>query len=170
MTELASKTRRAARRLRLVTLAGIALILIGTVFVAFVLLTGDPDAPSAVRIETSGLAPVPAAALAALTGALLVIALFHLTRMLRAVEAGIAFPAPPLRRFAAFLFLAVLAAIFGPPLIQFGLGLAGQAPREIQLAIGGGEALMLFVTGLFFFVARLLDAAQAVADDMDQIV
>ena len=32
------------------------------------------------------------------------------------------------------------------------------------------DLLMLFVTGLLFFVARLLDEAQRVADDFSQIV
>ena len=38
------------------------------------------------------------------------------------------------------------------------------------MALGGGAALMLLVTGLLFFVARLLDEAQRLADDHSQIV
>jgi len=74
-----------------------------------------------------------------------------------------------LRAFAFYLFLAVLVDVAGPPLIQTVRAITGEG-GSITLAIGGGEALMLFVTGLLFLVARLLHIAEAIADDSSQIV
>jgi len=170
MTQIAARTRRAARLLRGVTLAGIALIAAGCLGGAALLMQGETTAGAlAVDIDAT-LPPVPGAALLLAVGALLVAALARLAAMLRQVEAGTAFPAAPLRGFARYLFLAVLASVLGPPLIQLGLGLAGHSARQVMFTLGGGEALMLFVTGLLFFVARLLDDAQAIADDASQIV
>ena len=61
--------------------------------------------------------------------------------------------------------LTVLFGVVGPPLLQFASG----APR-IEVTLDGGEALMLLLTGLLFFVARLLAEAQRLADEHSQIV
>lgn len=169
MTDLSDSTRRAARRLRYVTLAGMVLIAAASLYAAVALASGRRFGPLVVEIGDGGLPGWPAAGLMLLIGALLVIALARLARMLRAVEGGTLFAPGPLRGFAFYLFLAVLVAVLGPPLIQAGQGLLGTG-GAITLSLGGGEALMLFVTGLLFFVARLLDAAQAIADDARQIV
>jgi hypothetical protein len=157
--------RLAARRLRYVTQAGIALVVGGSVAAAGALAAGRADGLGVLRIETEGLAPWPAALSLLAVGALLAAALLHLVRMLRQVEAGASFAAAPLRGFALFLFLAVLASILLAPLLDLAFG-----GRRLVLAVSGGDALMLFVTGLLFFVAKLLDEAQRVADDASQIV
>ena len=91
--------------------------------------------------------------------------------MLRRVEAGAPFAAAPqLRGFARFLFLSVLASVLLPPLILLALGTTAPGGATVTFALAGSDLLMLFVTGLLYFVARLLDEAQRVADDLSQIV
>lgn len=165
MSEAPPPIRRAARRLRLFTLFGIALIELVILFAAWVLVEGRAADFPALEIRTGGLPPVPAALALLLFGLLLGLALLRLVAMLREVEGGAAFPARGLRGFARYLFLAVLASVFAPPLAHAILG-----ARRVELSPGGGAALMLIVTGLLFFVARLLDEARRLADDHSQIV
>jgi ABC-type nickel/cobalt efflux system permease component RcnA len=119
----------------------------------------------ALEIRTAGLAPWPAACALLLFGLLLGLALLKLVAMLRQIEGGAPFAAAGLRGFARYLFLAVLATVFAPPLLQ-----AATGAHRIDLSLGSGAALMLIVTGLLFFVARLLDEARRLADDHSQIV
>jgi len=156
---------RAARRLRLVTLFGTALVLIGFLFGAWVTLAGRGAEFPALGVGAGGLPPVPAAIVLALFGLLVALALLRLAAMLREVEGGIAFPAAALRGFARYLFLAVLASILGPPLLGLAWGM-----ERVSLSLDSGQALMLLITGLLFFVARLLGEARRLADDHSQIV
>ena len=55
-----------------------------------------------------------------LFGLLLGLALLKLVAMLRRIEGGAPFAAAGLRGFARYLFLAVLASVLAPPLIQAG--------------------------------------------------
>lgn len=157
--------RRAARRLRLLAMFGIALIELVILFAAWVLIEGRAADFPALEIRTDGIGPVPAALTLLLFGLLLGLALFRLVAMLRQIEGGAPFAAKGLRGFARYLFLAVLVTVVAPPLIHAGMG-----ANRIALSLGGGAALMLVVTGLLFFVARLLDEAQRLADDHSQIV
>lgn len=165
MSEAPLPIRRAARRLRLFTLFGIALIELVILFAAWVLAEGRAADFPALEIRTDGLPPVPAALTLLLFGLLLGLALLRLVAMLRQIESGTLFPAGSLRGFARYLFLAVLASVFAPPLIH-----AITGARRVDLSLGGGAFLMLIVTGLLFFVARLLDEARRLADDHSQIV
>ena len=56
-----------------------------------------------------------------------------------------------------------------PPLIGLVAGDAGGG-HHLHLSLDSGEALMLLVTGLLFFVARLLAEAERLADEHSQIV
>ncbi len=165
MSETPPKIARAARRLRLVTLFGTALAELFILFTAWVLIEGRAADFPALRIHTDGLPPWPAALTLLLFGLFLGMALLKLAAMLRRIEGGAPFAAAGLRGFARYLFLAVLATMLAPPLIQAVMG----APR-VGVSLGGGTFLMLLVTGLLFFVARLLDEAQRLADDHSQIV
>jgi hypothetical protein len=165
MSETPPHIRRTARRLRLVTLFGIAAIELLVLFAAWVLVEGRAADFPALQIRTEGLPPTPAALSLLLVGLLFGLALFKLVAMLRRIEGGSPFAAAGLRGFARYLFLALLASALAPPLIHAAAG-AGR----IALSMGGGTALMLLVTGLLFFVARLLDEAQRLADDHSQIV
>ena len=165
MSETPPHIRRAARRLRLFTLFGIALIELVILFAAWVLVEGRAADFPALEIRTDGLAPWPAALALLLFGLLLGLALLKLVAMLRQIEGGAPFAAAGLRGFARYLFLAVLATVLAPPLLQ-----AATGAHRIDLSLGSGAALMLIVTGLLFFVARLLDEARRLADDHSQIV
>jgi hypothetical protein len=165
MSETPPHIRRAARRLRLFTLFGIALIELVILFAAWVLVEGRAADFPALEIRTDGLAPWPAAGALLLFGLLLGLALLKLVAMLRQIEGGAPFAAAGLRGFARYLFLAVLATVLAPPVLH-----AATGARRIDLSLGSGAALMLIVTGLLFFVARLLDEARRLADDHSQIV
>lgn len=160
---------RTARLLRLVTLAAAVSLAALAILASWVLLSGRRAEFSAIRIEDQDMAPLPVALSILLVGALVVLALLRLARMLARVESGSPFGAArDLRGFATFLFLSVLASVLAPPALQ--LALAGHGPQRIDLSLSMSDAVMLLITGLLFFVARLLDEAQRVADDASQIV
>ena len=165
MNEPPSQLRRAARRLRLVASVAAALVELLILFAAWVTLNGNAADYPALEIETGGLAPVPGAISLILFGLLIGLALLQATFLLRAVEAGQAFPARQLRSFAFWLFMTVLFGVVGHPLIQLASG-----GHRLVLSLSGGEALTLLLTGLLFFVARLLAEAERLADEHSQIV
>ena len=165
MNEPPPHLRRAARRLRLFALFATAVFELLILFAAWVTLTGKAASFPAMEIDTGGLPAVPGAISLLLFGLLIGLGLLRAVALLRAVEAGEVFPARELRGFALYLFLAVLLTVFAPPLLH----LAGGAQRLV-LSLTGGQALMLLLTGLLFFVARLLDEARRLADDHSQIV
>lgn len=165
MIEPPPHLRRSARRLRLVALFAGALVELALLFGAWVTLNGNAASFPALTVDTGGLAPVPAAMALLLLALLIGLALLRAAALLRAVEAGDIFPARALRGFAFWLFLTVLVGVLGHPLVQLASG-----ARRLELSLSGGEALMLLLTGLLFFVARLLDEARRLADDHSQIV
>jgi hypothetical protein len=68
------------------------------------------------------------------------------------------------------LDLAVLASACAPSLLGIAALATAGAHHEISFSLGGTELLVLLVSALLFFVARLLDEAQRLADDHSQIV
>jgi hypothetical protein len=60
--------------------------------------------------------------------------------------------------------------MFVPNLLGIGADLAAGARHRVASSMGGTELLALLVSALLFFVARLLDEAQRLADDHSQIV
>jgi hypothetical protein len=165
MRETPSNLRRAARRLRLLVLFVAALIELVILFAAWVQLTGKAADFPALTIETGGLPPVPGAIDLLLFGLLIGLALLRAAALLRQVERGNPFPARALRGFAFYLFLVVLFSVLAASLIKLAIGVG-----RVELSLSGGDALMLLLTGLLFFVARLLDEAQRLAEDHGQIV
>lgn len=170
MNDLPDRLRRSARLLRGITLVAALLIgLIMAVSIWAVLLGREADL-SALRVHDGGLSPWLAAVSLLLVGGLAVMALLRLGRMLGKVEAGSPFGAAgDLRGFATYLFLSVTASVLAAPVLQLAARLAAGSGR-IDLSMSLTEALILLTTGLLFFVARLLDEAQRVADDASQIV
>lgn len=156
---------RAARRLRRVTLGAVGLLALATLAGLWMLLVGPIVGTVSVMIDTGGLGGVPAAIALIVGAGLVAAALLQLAAMLRIVEQGAPFAASGrLRRFALYLFLAVLSAILLPLLLHVA------ATGTLIFSLDSGQLLMLFVTGLLFFVARLLEEAQRVAEDHEQIV
>ena len=170
MNELSPSVRRGARRLRLVTLAGIVVVEALVLLAAWAVLFGRRADLPALRIEDQGLPAWPTAIALLLIGLFVGLALWRLARMLAKVEAGAPFgAAADLRAFALFLLLSVLVSILAPVVAQ-AIAMIGDGSHSLSLQLGLGELLMLLITGLLFFVARLLDEAQAIADDASQIV
>jgi hypothetical protein len=169
MNEISSSIRRSARRLRVVTLFATALVELAIAFAAWVLLAGRPDNLPWLDIDVGGLHRVPAAVVLLLFGLLLGLALLRLVAMLRQIEGGAPFAAAGLRGFARWLFLAVFVSWLAPPLILLAVGDAN-GRHALHLSLDSSEALMLLVTGLLFFVARLLAEAERLADEHSQIV
>jgi hypothetical protein len=171
MSELPLQIRTSARRLRYVALAAIALFELVLLFAIWMLLAGRRSEYGALQIHDSGLPPWATAACLLLVGLLVGLALLRLVRMLGRVEAGAPFAAAgDLRGFAFYLLLAVIASVFAPPLLELGIALASGSEHRLAFALGSTELLTLLVSGLLFFVARLLDEAQCLADDHSQIV
>lgn len=171
MNHVPDRLLRGARLLRQITLVAAGLIALVIALSIWTVLTGREADVAALRIHAGGLSPWPAALALLLVGILAVMALHRLTRMLAKVEAGSPFgAAADLRGFASWLFLSLAASVLAAPLFQLAARLAGGPAGRIDLSISMTEALMLLVTGLLFFVARLLDEAQRVADDASQIV
>jgi hypothetical protein len=174
MSDEPSKAARSARLLRHVTLAGIALLAFGFLAACWVAATGVTGFVGApVRVDAGGLPPRAAAGAVALMALLLILALRRLVRMLALVEAGRPFgTASELHGFARWLFATVLVSVLLPPLVHLALGPdgGGGSARSLTFSMTGDQALMLLVTGLLFLVARLLDEAQRLADDHEQIV
>ena len=153
-------------------MVGIAAVVTAMAAGAWVLATGaDFGGTISLSYDFDGLPPHWAALILATVGSLMVLALLQITAMLRAVERGAPFRSGArLRRFALYLFLAGLAAVLLPPVAQSLESLLSSEPRRVTLSLSGEAALMLFVTGLLFFVARLIEAAQHLSDEHAQIV
>ena len=171
MSELPAQIRASARRLRYLALAAIALFELVLVLAVFMLVAGWQREFPILHVADSGLPAWASATSLLLVGLFAGIALYRLSRMLRGVEAGAPFAAAgDLRGFAFYLLLAVLASVLAPTLLGAVAAAAAGAPHRITLALGGTELLILLVSALLFFVARLLDEAQRLADDHSQIV
>ena len=171
MTELSPRIRASARRLRYVALAAILVFELIILSAAWVLVAGRRAEFAALNIHDGGLPPWAAALILLLIGLLVGIALFRLVRMLARVEAGAPFAAAgDLRGFAFFLLLAVLASVAGPALLGLGIAAIAGGEHRLDLSLDSTELLTLLVSALLFFVARLLDEAQRLADDHSQIV
>jgi hypothetical protein len=168
----AGRLARSARILRWLSWLGIALVMAAMLLGIWALVYGPMSGGGVTfQVDTGGLDPPAAAAVLVVAGTLLVLALLQIVAMLRAVEAGAPFrTAARLRGFAFYLFLALLAADVLPTLVQLVRHVVLGWPGSIDFDIGGEELLILFVTGLLFLVARLLDAAQRLADEHEQIV
>lgn len=166
---------RSARGLRYGVVAAIALLLL---LILAVVVTQPPISLAApwlmVGVDGSGLAAPWSGWVAIVTMLLLVMGLVRLARMLRHIEGGAPF-APPvtaeLRGFGRYLLAAALAGALLPPVIQLGLAWAARpAAARIQLGTDLETLLMLFVSLLVFFVARLFDEAARLAEDSRLIV
>lgn len=171
MTDARSNLRRSARRLRIATI--LVAILIGTaVLVAIVaVLTGHQDDIPGMQIEDDGMHRWTVVLSLVGIGGCLVLALSRLTTMLVRVEAGDNIGiARDLRSFASWLFLAILGLMILPALIQLAIRLITGVPLLVTVTISLPEALMLLITGLLFFVARLVGEAERVSEEGRQII
>ena len=158
---------RSARRLRLLVLAGIALI------VAVYLLgwLGPQLGPVTVQsdLRSAGWAGQLLIALALL---LFVMALARLARMLSAVADGPLFGPRVTRAFRGFafwLFLATMVDTMAAPLLAVAERISkggGQAVMAFELC----DLLMLAGTLFLFLLARMMEQARAIESELEEIV
>jgi hypothetical protein len=163
------RIRRSALRLRLAVLVAMALLAV-TLVLAWV---GPVLGLAKVEIQDkSGLIDSRVAG----TGAMLLIeiALFRLVQMLSAIGEGDLFSSRVIRHFRGFAFWLLLVALAGVamPMIAALVGLhplAGGAHR-MALVISLTDVLAVGITLLLFLLARLLERARQLDEDMREIV
>ena len=104
--------------------------------------------------------------------ALLIIALLRLTQVLKRVSEGDYFGIEVIRRFRSFawwLLMMSLLEMVGPWIVPlFDRPVSG--PRVISFALDSRDVLFLGLTILLFLLARLLEKARAIDEEMRGIV
>lgn len=168
---------RSARRLRIAVLVSIGLAAALMASAVLASLSGATDASDTFSFAAgvSGRDTQAAAVIVLLlTAGSFIYALWRLSLMLAGIEAGGVFTAmnvTHLRAFARWLLVSAVASILLPIAANIGLGLAGGADaQQLSVRIDGGDAAMLLVSALLFFLARLFAEAQAIADENRQII
>ena len=104
--------------------------------------------------------------------ALLVVALLQLTQMLGRIASGELFSVGVVRSFRSFAFwllLTALLGLFGPPLNSLLQMKAGDG-HAVRFAIDFREVLTVGVTSVLFLLARLLERARLLDEEMREIV
>ncbi len=173
--KLESSLKRHARRLRL-SLTGVlalaALFLAVGLYAEMALLLGHGSgiSPMALRFGDVGW---PDWWTLCLAGSVVLFALSRLVHMLKCIESGQIFTRETtgdLRQFATWMLVATLLWTFLPAAVRIACGLIGVPARQNVIELDGSQFLMVLVSVVLFFVARLLDAAQRLADDHRQII
>ena len=99
--------------------------------------------------------------------ALLVVALFRLTQVLKRIADGDFFGIEVIRRFRSFawwLLLMSVLELIGPSLVQ------SSVPGQVRFAIDSRDVLFLGITIFLFLLARLLERARTIDEEMREIV
>lgn len=163
-----SKLSRSAFRLRI----GVFVTMAALVVLYAAARAGLQLGHARVEYQARGVSPAIAAMVGDIGIVLLVIALFRLTQMLKLIETGELFSVDVVRRFRSFAFwllVMAVAGLVGPFVGQF-VHPVSSGPRTIRLAIDSREILTLGVTLLLFLLARLLERARAIDEEMREIV
>jgi hypothetical protein len=155
---------RSAARLRIAVI--VAMVVLGAaIILAWV---GGPLGIARVEVrEHAGL-------IDSLTGGtisiiLIEIAFFRLTQMLGGIAAGDLFSGRVIRHFRGFAFWLLIVALvgLGVPLIG---SLLGSGPHRVALVLDLTKILAVGVTLLLFLLARLLERARRLEDEMREFV
>jgi hypothetical protein len=103
---------------------------------------------------------------------LLVVALLRLTQMLGRIAAGELFTPGVIGSFRSFAFWLLLMALFGllAPLAYELLSLTGGGEHQIELRIDYQEVLTVGLTLVLFLLARLLERARRLDEEMREFV
>ena len=164
---------RAARHLRFATwLSLCVVVVIGAYGVSsFVIGSHGPISVSSASGRDRGWGDDLVVAATCLVFAL---GLRRLARMLRRMEGGAFFTAETiadLRAFTLFTLVSAIISIVLPTVFALAGALtASDNAGAIRLTFEGGDFFSLLVSGLLFFIARLLAEAQRIADDSSQII
>ena len=104
---------------------------------------------------------------------LLVVAMFRLTQLLGRIAAGELFTAGVIGRFRSFAFWLLLMALFGlfaPSLSELLSAPSGPGPRQVELRVDFQEVLTVGVTLVLFLLARLLERARRLDEEIREFV
>ena len=101
---------------------------------------------------------------------LLVIALARLTQMLAAIAGGELFSSPVIRLFRSFAFWLLLKALAGLVVQIIAELLAHDAASPFRLIIDFRQVLTVGVTLLLFLLARLLERARGLDEEVREFV
>lgn len=160
---------RAARRLAWVAwLAALACLVV----TAAGIWGHDQTAGVAAVLSTDGLPRDWAAVMAALLALVTCAALVELARMLGRIHPDALFSSSVtrhFRRFAGLLMVAAVLRILLPAAASLWLAMQSGA-HAAHVEFSGDDLLSLLPVAVFFFVARLLDAAARFEDDQRSIV
>ena len=157
---------RSARRLRWAVIAAMALMLL--LYGAARL--GVPLGAARVEYRVHG----PDVAAARLVGdlmlVLLMLALFRLTQMLGRIAEGEFFSAGVVGRFRSFamwLLVAALAGVIAPVLVTL---LTQASAHRLEVGLDFQKILMVGVTLVLFLLARLLERARGLDEEVQEFV
>lgn len=153
-----------AVRLRIAVI--VAMVVVGaSIILAWI---GGPLGIARVEVRDHG-GPIDSLAAGTISIILIEIALFRLTQMLGAIAAGDLFSSRVIRHFRGFAFWLLIVALVrvGLPLVG---SLAGSGPHRVALVLDLTKILAVGVTLLLFLLARLLERARQLDEEMREIV
>ena len=158
---------RSASRLRWLVFIAMALMVLLYAAARFGAELGEVH----VEYHSDGTNPAWARAIGDVSLALLLVALFRLTQMLRRIASGEMFSAGVIggfRGFAFWLLIMALFALLAPPISQL-LSMTAGANR-LELKIDFREVLTVGVTLVLFLLARLLERARRLDEEVREFV
>lgn len=103
---------------------------------------------------------------------MLLLALYQLTSMLKRIAGGETFSlgvVGKFRSFAMWLLLSSLVGLFAPMLLQL-FGTATRDPHQLRVIIDFREILTVGVTLVLFLLARLLERARGLDEEVREFV
>ena len=159
---------RSAARLRLLVFAAMAVMVLLYAAARF----GVQFANTHLEYESQA-NPLWSQAIGDISILLLVIAMFRLTQMLGRIAAGELFSAQVIGRFRSFAFWLLLMALFGllaPPLSELLAAAPESGQRRVELRIDFKEVLTVGVTLVLFLLARLLERARRLDEEIREFV
>lgn len=127
----------------------------------------------AMRVQASSAAGVspPIMAVADVTIVLITVALWQLGRMLGAIAAGDLFSARVVGAFRAFaLWLLIVALVWIVAPIAMALVSGSEAEHRYEFKVQLRDLMTIGITLILFLVARLLERARAIDEEMREIV
>ena len=158
---------RSAARLRWAVFAAMAAIVLLYAAGRF----GFPLGGAHVEVRSHGGSPAIAQGIGDITTLLLLVALFRLTQMLGRIADGEMFSAGVIGRFRSFALWLLVMAIFAlvAPIAAELLELS-QGGHALEIRIDFREVLTVGVTLVLFLLARLLERARRLDEEMREFV
>jgi Protein of unknown function (DUF2975) len=159
---------RAASRLRFGVFAAMILIVLAYLAAAFDLHLANVH----VEHRSHEIAAAYAELIGAGSLALLLVALFELSRMLGRIAAGELFSNSVIRRFRGFALWLLVMALFElvAPIVAGIAGATATYPHQVRMTLDLRDLLTLGITLLLFLLASLLERARGLDEEMREFV